>query len=98
MIDLYFPFSVQTHQLQEISDGFVERENMPDNLIIGNFEEFLKDTRLDEQLNDVPDTIWTNLPSVNPYSTPVEDCKNVRERILTNLYNVNAAILCSTTG
>jgi hypothetical protein len=82
MIELYFPFDGLNHQLDEISNEITERENISNDFLIGNFEEFIMNTRLEEQSKDVPDTIWTLKPNVKPstisYARPQ---KNDRRKV-----------------
>jgi starvation-inducible DNA-binding protein len=48
-------FDAQYRQLNDISDKIAERTRMLSGLPIGSFEEFLTNTRLDEQPGDVPE-------------------------------------------
>jgi starvation-inducible DNA-binding protein len=55
--DRHTLFDVQYKQLNDISAEIAERARMLGGLPIGSFEEFLKNTRLNEQPGDVPDII-----------------------------------------
>ena len=52
--DRHTLFDVQYKQLNDISDQIAERARMLDGIAIGCLQEFLKNTRLDEQPGDVP--------------------------------------------
>ena len=53
--ELYILFDSQYEQLNDISDEIAERARMLGGIAIGSLQEFLKNTRLDEQPGDVPD-------------------------------------------
>ena len=55
--DRHTLFDVQYQQMYDISDKIVERARVLGGLPIGSFEEFLKNTRLDEQSGDAPNMI-----------------------------------------
>jgi starvation-inducible DNA-binding protein len=55
--DRYTLFDVQYKQLNEISGEISKRVRVLGGLPIGSFEEFLKNTRLDEQPGNVPDFV-----------------------------------------
>lgn len=55
--DRHTLFDVQYKQLNEISGEISKRARVLGGLPIGSFEEFLKNTRLDEQPGDVPDFV-----------------------------------------
>jgi starvation-inducible DNA-binding protein len=53
-IELHILFDSQYKQLNTISDGLAERARMLGGAVIGSLQEFIKNTRLEEQLGAIP--------------------------------------------